>query len=389
MLGNATCETSFSITDQPLEDVGLSRDGSRACMLADTLAWGVARDLPLSAVLPSLPFFMRIPIPSRGSRRCWVFIKWALWPFHGIIWWVNLRWSWHVGRLLQELEAGEKLSVSLTQNMGRRFPRFYLLGVARAEGEGRLATALPILARQLRFPSLVAGERRSALLMAGPRIIMTLYVILFITTTVMPKFDYIFEDLTGAPHLPLSPLFTSIGTGILWLFVGAFAVFLYSKLPLIGEYVLFLIPGVGAERRQLVLSDFAGSMAVYLRQGGDMVGAAAWSYEASRSPWMRTRIRRFAAALDRGDGWEDAWRAMGLGDGFESWVVKQAALREDPAAGFELMAQWLHQEIHFTTRRLNRWLEPCCTLLLATVVGLMAWQVFAALTDMVFALAGP
>ena len=378
---------SFAFADQGDTVLGYTRHGSRACMLADTLAWAVARDVPLDDALVSLPFFLGMPVPSWRVRRHFTLLKWALWPFRCVMWWVTLRWSWYLGAFMKDLESGQTLHRSLTLSMSRQFPRFYLQGVARAEAEGRLETALPILARQLRFPSTVFGERKASLLLGGWRLLMTLWVILFMTSAVVPKFDAIFEDLLGRSHPALSVYFGTSGEVLAWIIAGAIGVFLYSKLPVIGEYILFLIPGVGRERKRLVLSELASSMAVFLRQGGDVLSAAEWSMETTRSTWLRGRLRRFIAAMKAGTSWADAWSQMDLPPGLDAWIVKQAATREDPAGGFELMAEWLYQEIHLVTRRINRWFEPCCTLVFAVVVGLMAWQVFALLTDLITSMA--
>ena len=76
---------------------------------------------------------------------------------------------------------------------------------------------------------------------------------------------------------------------------------------------------------------------------------------------------------------------MSVGTALDEWVLRNAASREDPASGFELLAAWLDEEICATTTRIRKWLDVAVTAVLAVVVGTLAARVFATLTALIYA----
>lgn len=103
---------------------------------------------------------------------------------------------------------------------------------------------------------------------------------------------------------------------------------------------------------------------------------------------MERRLNRFIGALRKGTPWLDAWEQAEIGWTFERWVLRNAAAREDPADGFELVAEWQHRRIADVCWRVRFWIEPLATLAMAVLVGYSAWFVFKSLTGWMWALAG-
>ncbi len=97
--------------------------------------------------------------------------------------------------MIQDLEKGDPLSAALESNIGRYLPDFYLMGIARAEGRGQLDTALPVLADQLKYPSSVSSGRDIEVYYAMWKICISLTILFFVTTTILPRFDMIFDEL--------------------------------------------------------------------------------------------------------------------------------------------------------------------------------------------------
>jgi len=370
----------------PYLAAAMSRDRSRACMVADTLAWAVRHGIPLPSALTALPFYRRLPVPVGAVGRLADGLKWVTRPLRPLRAWTNTRWSWNLGRFLHDIEAGMPTSKALHRHCRRHFPRFFLLGMAKAEADGRLDTALPVLARQLRYPAAVAAERRMELQLAGWRMLCTVWVMLFVLTRALPMIDNVYADLTGAPGMPLTPLLQALAVPLLLVFLVLGSVLIGAHVPVIGEQMILHLPGLGRERRRFALAELAGGMSAFLQQGEDLPTAADWCMQSTRSIWLRRRLRRFTAALREGVPWIDAWDRMRVGRPLHNWILRNAAAREDPVAGFEMMAHWLQQEIDLMTRRLNRWVEPVCTLFLAAIVGLIAWQMFNMLTQLILAL---
>ena len=385
MLEFTVSELVLSSPLQSQTGSGLNRDMSRACMVAETLAWGVSHNMPLPEALKALPFYRNIA-PGERLRGRLAFMRDCFVPFRPFFWLMNLRWSWNIGLAIGELERGEPLSAALEHNLRRCFPGFYLAGIAKAEADGRLDTALPVLARQLSFPAAVASDRNIEICFVAWKFFFALNILAFVTINIVPRFHEIFEDLIGWSPTLSAPVAVIAGLVLKTAILLIVGLFILTRIEGIGEYAILYLPFVGREWKRFVLSDLARSMAVFVRQGETVLSAAEWSAKSTRSHWLRKRLAAFTAALRRGENWVAAWNDMDLGTPLDQWLVGNAAAREDPASGFELLGEWLHQEIEFTTRRIERWIDPFCTLLLALVVGSISYQIFSALVTMIVAL---
>ncbi len=371
-----------------MQGSGLSESRSRISMIADMLGWGVRQHIPLPEVLKSIPSYRKLNTPLLNIR---IVLGWFLAPFLLLVplsSLTDIQWSYLVRRLIRGLEKGERLSFALRRTFPGQFPEFYLLGVERAEQNNRLETALPLLANQINYLGTVTRERKAGLFFAVQKLLITVYFLLFILFFVAPKFIELGEDISpdssGIPwifkhrtHLELlipAPL-------ILFLFVV-----LMPGMGRLGEFISLHIPFVGREYKRFALGDLAVSMATFLRQGDDILSATQWSLKATRSRWLRRRLSACIQKLQQGVRWDVAWGSMRLGRPMDQWVLTNAARREDPASGFELLAEWLQQEIDHSTRRLLNWVDPVCTLITAGLVGTLAYYLFSVLLNYLYAL---
>lgn len=387
MFSIARTDLTLSLPTASFQGMGLRSRMSRVCMIADTLSWAVRHNIPLQQALPSLPFCRRLDVPLFGAL---VVLGWMFGPFLLMLpfpWLMDLSWSSRIGRLIKDIDKGEKLSVSLRKNFRRKFPKFYLLGVEKAESENRLDTALPILAHQLNYPCSVARERKIELFFVLKKFFVTVLMITFITTNVAPKFHEIFQELCGtvppAGFMPLAAIMGALARIAIWAVV---LILVLPRLGSLGEVVLLRLPVFGSDLKRFILGDLARSMAAFVRQGDDVVSAAEWSLKATRSHWMKKRLGKFISSVRDGARWEKAWLDMKVGRSLDQWVIANAALREDPASGFELLAAWLHQETELSTKRLERWVDPISTLAIALLVGTLCYYVFSALIAVIHGL---
>jgi type II secretory pathway component PulF len=357
-------------------------------MFADTLSWAVRRGIPLSEAMNSLPFFRN----SGLARSTILFaLGWFLKPLFFLVpvpWFIDIHWSRYIRRALADLAKGEKLSVALHRHLYRYFPDFYFLAIGKAETEGRLVEALPLLARQLNFPSQVASERKSALFIVGIKLLVAANVIGFLLVYVVPRFEMIIYDLTGRSDGPAGFLPLVYVTSFIQ-FTIPVLILLHVVVPrmgVAGEYLLLNLPLTGRDLKRLYVGEAARSMAVFVRQGETLVSAAEWSLKASRSRWMKKRLQRFLNRLRTGEQWDEAWRAVHKGPPLNQWAIKNAASREDPAGGFELLGEWLHSAVDSSTRKIELWVDPVCTLALGAVVWQVAYYVFSSIIRCEYAL---
>jgi type II secretory pathway component PulF len=154
------------------------------------------------------------------------------------------------------------------------------------------------------------------------------------------------------------------------------------------ESVVLRIPLAGrAWRRRMLLQAIQG-MAALTTAGLDMIGAAEWTRDAARSVGLRSVMARFGVDLRSGMWWADAWERTGLGSPIVRWILRSAAMRENPGAGFTLALTRVSDDITASTVRLQRWLEPAAILACALVVGTCVYTMFSSLFGLVVYAAG-
>jgi len=362
--------------------------GTRAAMLADTLAWAVSHDIPMTEALSTVP----VPEGRYGPVGFLAFCpSWIKRPLlrlipDGGLW--RSQWAVRLADLRQGLEAGEPLGSALRRTMARYFPRYFLTGVEEAEQQGHLATALPVLARYLSVPMCMARRQKEVWTYVLIRIWVGMSVVGFVCTNVVPKFEEIFLDLAGR-ELPYAmgvlqgQLLESILHVTLLCLLGGYAL---GKMGAFGEMVLLRVPLVGRARRRLYFYELARSMAAFTAQGEDIVVAAEWSSKSSRSAWLRRRLRRFVEAVRSGTKWTDAWERLYVGKPVERWIIRNAAAREDVVSGFDLLAEWLADELRTAARVVRMCVEPIFTILLGIVVGLLAYGFVSFMAELCYSL---
>lgn len=370
-----------------LDDLEPNDIASRASMIADVLALCSRRRIPLQDGITTLPFYRS----DRPLMALLIWLGWVLTPLAFMLplsWLRDMTWSYRLRRFSRLLDGGVKLSAALRTAFPGVFPEFYLLGIERAEQTSRVETALPTLAAQLSMPFHIERVRRASMLPLLCRILALSFVLSFLTSGVLPKFAELSTDILGGTERPAPSLtFPRFITPILQI-AGLLSAILIL-LPRCGRGGAFLaarIPIIGGNSRRMALAELAQGMAAFTRQGESILTAAEWCSKASRSRWLQRRLEQCILEMRKGIRWDVAWNGMQLGRPLDQWVIANAASREDPASGFELVAEWLHQEIRQSTRRLERWIEPIGTLAIGLIVWLIADHVFSTLTAIMQAL---
>lgn len=376
----------FLNVEPPAWRGGGAGDHAHACMVADALAWAVEHDMPLTDALRALPFMRPCPPWKRplqaldGNYRLHCFsIPRA-----------QMRWGRRMLQVIGELEGGWSLGDALHNSLHRLLPEFFIVGVQRAEKEGRLATALPILAAQLRFPSSLKQQVHSHLMLALCKFTTAVLLVHFVTVVILPKLLEIYSELGDAPvwdRLESPAYVVAWVTRLLTLGV-VIAIVLPHADPY-AEKLLLRLPLVNRLWKRAALAELALGMAAFLRQGDDVLQAARWCRSSTRSTWVRGRLDEIIALIESGTPWAEACRQARIGSAFEQWIAVNAAEREDPASGFDLIADWQHQRINAACGWINQWSEPITSLVMAGMVGYIAYYVFACLTNCIYSLVMP
>ncbi len=354
-------------------------------MVADALAWAVEHDLPLTDALRALPFMRRCPpwkkplqaLDGDFRLQCFSIPR------------TQMRWGRRVLQVIGEIEGGWSLGDALHNSLRRLLPEFLIVGVQRAEKEGRLATALPVLADQLRFPSSLKRQVHAHLMLALCKFTTAVLLVHFVMAVIVPKLVGIYSELGAEPMSGLESPAHVVAWITRLLTLGVVIAIILPHTDRYAEGLLLHIPLVNRLWKRAALAELALSMAAFVRQGDDVLQAARWCRFATRSTWVQAKLDEVIAQIESGTPWAQACRQVGIGSALEQWIAVNAAEREDPASGFDLIADWQHQRINAACNWINQWSEPITSLVMACMVGYIAYYVFAYLTTVIHSLAMP
>jgi type II secretory pathway component PulF len=400
---------------------GSPRQTTNESEFAILLGWAAQRNIPFHEALKTLPHV--------GLKS----------PFLRNIYGVG-SWTGQLGLAIRDLEKGATLSSAISAHLSKYISPYYVAAVRRAERDGRLAQILPHLASVGRYSVCVKQYLKSSLLYPSIQIPMTIMFISTLYIFIFPKFIKIFDELflEGIPPPLLMRILSysvgnllvhgrQIATFLLWIvfapimirFNGIwgfsfsnsdwgllFAIvlqivfliiipYLYFKILLkilnmifapmtdIFHRILFHLPLFGGQMRNFVLLELSSSMAALVKAGHDVGEAARWNAEIFPRKWLRRKIAKFADAVEKGEYWPDAWEAMGLCTSSQNWIIRNAASRENPTQGFEILSEWLDSQINRTNRVILIVTENFGILLSAVFVGSIVfalWQTLCAIT---------
>ena len=142
------------------------------------------------------------------------------------------------------------------------------------------------------------------------------------------------------------------------------------------------LPWFGRQLRWWRFWELAQGMTVLTAVNGDLIKAAEWCREATRSFWLRQKLDRFVTEVKAGGNWADAWERMKLGGPAHNWIIRSAASREQPAAGFRLLQDWLTEDLKRSSARMQVLVEPALILCNCLAVGTVIYCLFMSLVKL-------
>jgi type II secretory pathway component PulF len=395
---------------------GSHRRTTNESEFAILLGWAAQRNIPFHEALKTLPHVE------------------PKFPFLRNIYGVQL------GLAIRDLEKGATLSAAISARLSKYLSPYYVAAVRKAEMDGRLAHILPQMTGVGRYSACVREYLKASLLYPSIQIPMAITFVSTLYIFIFPMFIKIFNELLeGIPPPPLMQILSysvgnllvhvrQIATFLLWIVFapiriwfdgtggGAFSnsgwgllfavvlqivflifiPYLYFKVFLkilnmifapmtdIFHSALFRLPLLGGQIRNFVLLELSSSTAALVKAGHDVGEAARWNAEIFPRKWIRRKIAKFADAVEQGEYWPDAWEAMGLCTPSQNWIIRNAASRENPAQGFEILSEWLDSQINRTNRVILIVTENFGILLSAVFVGFFAFTIVQILQAMIY-----
>ncbi len=309
----------------------------------DAMAFAVENRIPLADALEAF---------AKNRRR-------SLWSK------LLFRDNWE--ELVAELRKGNRLSHVLRG----KIPSYLTYALAFAEKNDKLEQMLPQLANNLRFHRFYFTNMSMVIFRNIFFWIILLGFSVFILPNMFKIFDDLFSSAAGSWFYQyadfLRPEFLFLIPLIIILFTATFV----EAMNLHSFDILYLkIPYFGTLIKRRVLSDLSGTFYCILACGADMPQAARAAIASEPRWWLRRRLKKFAARLEAGEFWLDAWqKEIKLDTPQSKWVLSNGVTRDRVQESFSDLQRILNEENINSNYRLDIVMEIIVILINALLIG--------------------
>lgn len=294
--------------------------------------------------------------------------------------------------LVEELKGGASFSEALAKHP-RLFSNFHISMVRAGESAGILDQVLERLAVIGEEEMELKGRIQSALVYPVLLVVMSLGIVVFLMTAILPKFVGIFEE-AGA-QLPLPTVILLGGSRLLqqfWLLipVAGFAAFAalrrYAATPQ-GKYrlhgLLLKLPILGPIVHKTILTRFTRIMGSLLKSGIQAVAALTITQEVVGNQVARQALVHIREAVIGGSNLADPFRMSHV---FPPTLVQMVAVGEKTGTLDEILlhlSDFYDVEVERGLRTLTSTLEPILLLVMGLIVGFIALSVLLPIFSLV------
>ncbi|MBI3333597.1 MAG: type II secretion system F family protein [Candidatus Omnitrophica bacterium] len=294
--------------------------------------------------------------------------------------------------LVQDLKGGVSFSEGLAK-YPRFFSNFYASMVRAGEAAGILDQVLERLAEIGEEELALRGRVKGALIYPTLLIAMSVVIVTYLLTAILPRFVEIFEE-SGA-QLPLPTIILLTVSKILqrfWflipfvLFGAVFSFRRFARTPQ-GRYRihrwLLKLPVAGSLIRKTNLARFSRIMGSLLKSGIQAVAALAITQEVIDNEVMRQALVHILEAVIAGSNLADPFRVSQI---FPPTVVQMVSVGERTGTLDEILirvSQFYDEEVERDLEALTHTLEPFLLLFMGLIVGFIALSVLLPIFQLV------
>lgn len=359
---------------------------SGAALLASTLAWAANNKTPFHQAILSMT--------STGypSRNIILFLL----PN-------SKNWNKCLEAAYSDLVNGCPLYKALRKRLGYFLPEYYLQAVEKAEKDGHLPEALPHFARRMNLASEIRLSYRTTLTIPFMEFMMISGIMCLMSVFILPNFNKIFDELFAGAKAPFNTgfigpvyhVYSTFGHNLFYIILivvllmfllRVFRIFRNIFMMLMEEFMIHL-PYFSPQLKNMAMLELSASISSYLAAGEDILNAMKFSRKACNHLWLRRKLGRCIRQMENGANWLDAWRQMKLNQPLNEWIICNAAARQNIAAGFDTMTDWLYHNAIRHVRKNTFWLALLAVFINATIVFTLAYAVFASLVMIIQKLA--
>mgnify|MGYP001287935819 CR=1 FL=1 len=291
-----------------------------------------------------------------------------------------------VGAVLGALEHGVTAGMPLSNAMAtmpRAFPAILVQMVRAGEAGGDLAGMLQRTVENLELEATLRGKLKSALIYPAVMLVMTLGVVVFLLTFIVPKFERLFRG----KELPLpTRILMTLGEWTelygMWALAGGgvalFAAIVFARTPrgrIAFDRLLLHLPGVAPVYRTSIATRGVRTLGLLLQTGVPMHAALEHTREVSASHAYRELWHRARHNVLNGGALLDVVRGSTLfGPTFTQIVAAGEATASLDRVLLKCAAQYT-KDLERRIRDMVALVEPAMVIFMGAVVGFVALSI--------------
>ncbi|MFI0348087.1 MAG: type II secretion system F family protein [Chthoniobacterales bacterium] len=298
-----------------------------------------------------------------------------------------------VFQLIDSIQSGSSLSEALAAHP-KVFSKLYVNMIKAAEEGGILGIVLQRLTNLQESSEKIKNKISSLFLYPIIVLSITLVIMGFLLTFVVPKFEATFIEMLHGKQLPLlTQLIISMSRGarnyliqILTLFFISFVVFKFflkiETVKRISNKLVLKIPLFGSIAKKKSLAFFARTLGMLTENGVPLLQALHITEETASNSLMRDAIIKIYNGVQEGDALITPMAGSSL---FPPMVISMIAVGEETGELSKMLlgvATIYESEVDDQITRLLVLIEPLMILFLALIIGIIVIALFLPMVTM-------
>lgn len=299
-----------------------------------------------------------------------------------------------LGEIIGEIEGGSMFSEALSRHP-KVFSRLYINLIVAGETAGMLETTLARLADLMERTQKIRSRIVSALFYPASVILVAIGILTILAVFVIPKFQAVFADLTGAAPLPAFTEYVLQGSALikshLVYIVGCAAVLLVGLKMVCAtkrgrmavDQIKLKLPVVGRITRKAAIGRFTRTLGTMLENGVPVLQALAIARETASNALFARAIQQAHDRVKDGDSLTAPLQTSGV---FPATVISMFDVGEQTGALPNMLlkvAQTCDDDVDNNIASALSLLEPVLIIFLAVVVGSIVIAMFLPLIGII------
>jgi type IV pilus assembly protein PilC len=298
-------------------------------------------------------------------------------------------------RVMEDVSKGIEEGNSLAESLSRKrgiFPAMYVKMLAMGEESGSLARALRGLLHHLRTKERFQYELQAGLTYPCALILLSLSILLFLVTFIMPTFAEGFSNM-GAPLPKLTVFLISFSywfkSSFFWIVLVILAIFGLAIASVFANRdsasfnrKLMRFPFFGTLMRNIALVRFCRNLAMFLKSSFPLPQALETISQVPLSKAFQHGALSMQRGVEEGEELSDTMRKTGIFPSTALWLASMGEDRGNLEEAFEQIADFYAIGVEGALRKINILSIPIATLLVGGCIGCIVVGLFSALVAM-------